>query len=141
MEGEIRLSEKIKSLRKKLGMSQTAFAERFQIPVSTIRDWEQSRRTPPPYVVHLLSEQVGEIILCQEDKARMNQMVFSFVVYMIHACADNWQKTPSEVYQLFKKSGCVVRYLVPNYEILHTQGTDTVVEDLREYLQKRGEAV
>ncbi len=28
------------------GLSQTAFAKRFGIPVATLRDWEQGRRAP-----------------------------------------------------------------------------------------------
>jgi len=57
---------------------------------------------------------------------------------MIHACADRWRKLPSDVYRLLKKSGCIDQYLVPNYEILHTQGTEYVVDDIREYLDIRG---
>ena len=36
----------VKRLRWKLGISQVAFAERYRIPVGTIRDWEQSRVEP-----------------------------------------------------------------------------------------------
>jgi putative transcriptional regulator len=36
----------VKRLRWKLGLSQTEFAERFQIPVGTVRDWEQRRHEP-----------------------------------------------------------------------------------------------
>jgi putative transcriptional regulator len=35
-----------KRLRWKLGLSQAEFAERFQIPVGTLRDWEQHRTEP-----------------------------------------------------------------------------------------------
>ena len=36
----------VKRLRWKHGLSQAEFAERFHIPLSTVRDWEQ-RRTEP----------------------------------------------------------------------------------------------
>lgn len=65
----------------------------------------------------------------------MDKDTFSFVVYMIHACADRWHKTPSEVYQTIKQSGCLDDYLVPYYDILHTQSTNFVVQDIREYLE------
>ena len=68
----------------------------------------------------------------------MNQDSFAYVVYMIHACADRWHKLPSEVYKTLKGSGCIDKYLVPNYEILHTQGTEFVVDDIQEYLDIRG---
>jgi putative transcriptional regulator len=35
-----------KHLRFKLGLSQAAFAERYQIPIGTLRDWEQHRSEP-----------------------------------------------------------------------------------------------
>ena len=35
-----------KRLRWKLGLSQAEFAERFHIPVGTLRDWEQHRTEP-----------------------------------------------------------------------------------------------
>ena len=68
----------------------------------------------------------------------MNGESFSFVIYMIHACANKWMKLPSEVYAMLQKTGCIDNYLVPHYDILHTQGTDYVVEDIREYLGFRG---
>jgi putative transcriptional regulator len=36
----------IQAIRTDLGLTQTAFAKKFQIPVATIRDWEQGRRQP-----------------------------------------------------------------------------------------------
>jgi len=66
---------------------------------------------------------------------------FSFVVYMIHACADKWGKLPSEVYQKLQSAGCIDGYLVPHYDILHTQGTGYIVDDIREYLEVRGVTV
>ncbi len=35
-----------KRIRHKLGMSQEAFADRFHIPLGTLRDWEQHRAEP-----------------------------------------------------------------------------------------------
>ena len=38
----------IKALRKRLKLSQQAFADRFGLSVGAVRDWEQGRRTPEP---------------------------------------------------------------------------------------------
>lgn len=35
-----------KRIRRKLGLSQEDFAQRFRIPLGTLRDWEQHRREP-----------------------------------------------------------------------------------------------
>ena len=68
----------------------------------------------------------------------MNKEAFSFVVYMIHACADKWKMMPSEVYRSLQSVGCIDGYLVPHYDILHTQGTGYIVDDIKEYLEMRG---
>ena len=71
----------------------------------------------------------------------MNRESFSFVIYMIHACANRWSKFPSDVYKLLQKTGCIDNYLVPHYDILHTQGTDYIVDDIKEYLGIRGVSI
>ena len=53
-------------------------------------------------------------------------------------CANKWLKMPSEVYALLQKTGCIDHYLVPYYDVLHTLGTDYLVEDIKEYLGVRG---
>lgn len=40
------LGRQVRLLRERLGLSQPAFAERFMIPVASVRDWEQGRRAP-----------------------------------------------------------------------------------------------
>ena len=67
----------------------------------------------------------------------LSSEIFSFVIYMIHACANRWRKTPAQVYLALKQSGCLNHYLVPNYDILHTQSTDFVVKDIEEYLAQK----
>lgn len=41
----------IRKTRTALGLSQTEFAERFRVPVGTLRDWEQARATAPDFAV------------------------------------------------------------------------------------------
>lgn len=68
----------------------------------------------------------------------MNKDSMEFVVYMIHACADRWHLTPKQVYQMLEKTDCISQYLVPFYDILHTQGSNYLVDDIQEYLKLRG---
>ena len=44
----------IKELRIKTGLSQSKFAHMFDIPVSTLKDWEHERRNPPAYVINMI---------------------------------------------------------------------------------------
>jgi putative transcriptional regulator len=41
----------IRRVRTGLGLSQTEFAQRFHVPVGTLRDWEQARATAPDFAV------------------------------------------------------------------------------------------
>nr|DAP35123.1 MAG TPA: putative transcriptional regulator [Caudoviricetes sp.] len=50
----------LKEMRKLLGLSQSAFGKRYNIPVRTIQDWESGRRKAPIYVLELLERAVIE---------------------------------------------------------------------------------
>jgi putative transcriptional regulator len=42
----LRRTPQVKVIRRALGLSQEDFATRFQIPLGTLRDWEQGRKDP-----------------------------------------------------------------------------------------------
>ena len=44
----------MKDFRKQTGLSQSKFAEHFELPVRSVQEWEQGRRTPPEYLLKLL---------------------------------------------------------------------------------------
>jgi putative transcriptional regulator len=44
-------SRLIRKTREQLGLTQAEFAERFHVPVGTLRDWEQSRVTAPDFAI------------------------------------------------------------------------------------------
>ena len=71
----------------------------------------------------------------------MSKDVLEFVVYMIHACARKWRTTPSDVYKRLTEYKCISDYLIPHYEILHTQGTGFIVEDIEEFIGTDKEAL
>ncbi len=48
----------IKEMRLATGMSQSQFAKKYNIPVSTLRKWEQGESRPPAYVVELISNAI-----------------------------------------------------------------------------------
>ena len=59
------ISDRIKELRKKTGLSQSKFAAKFEIPVRTLQQWEQGISAPPEYVVRMMAyimelEKMGE---------------------------------------------------------------------------------
>ena len=46
----------IKDIRKETGLSQSAFAQTYGIPVGTLRNWEQGLSKPPKYVLDILRQ-------------------------------------------------------------------------------------
>lgn len=44
----------IKELRKVSGLGQTAFAERYEIPIRTLRSWEYGERETMRYTINML---------------------------------------------------------------------------------------
>ena len=40
------VARRLKRLRERLNFNQVEFAARYRIPVATLRDWEQARRSP-----------------------------------------------------------------------------------------------
>jgi putative transcriptional regulator len=42
----MRRTPQVKMIRRALGLSQEEFAARFRLPLGTLRDWEQGRKTP-----------------------------------------------------------------------------------------------
>lgn len=64
----------------------------------------------------------------------MSKDIFEFVIYMIHACSRKWGQSPSMVYKRMEETDCINRFLIPHYEILHTQGTAFVVSDIEDFM-------
>lgn len=49
------LVEQLREIRSRTGLSKTAFAARYEIPLRTYEDWEAGRRVPPIYLPRMLS--------------------------------------------------------------------------------------
>ena len=58
------ISDRIKELRKKTGLSQSKFSAKFGIPVRTLQQWEQGISAPPEYLVRMMSY----IMLLEESR-------------------------------------------------------------------------
>lgn len=64
----------VKRVRRKLALTQEAFAERFRIPIGTVRDWEQGRAEPDAAALAYLTlierePNVVEAVLSREAPA------------------------------------------------------------------------
>lgn len=62
-----------------------------------------------------------------------------FVIFCIENLAVRLQENATAVYsQLTKQSRILFDYILPNYEILHSQGKEYILDDLIEVMQEEG---
>lgn len=74
-----------------------------------------------------------------EQTEQLSQNEVEFAVFCVENVAENLGITGQEVYQkLSFESDILDEYIIPNYEILHTQGRGYIVEDIIEYMKERG---
>lgn len=68
----------------------------------------------------------------------MDKKTLEFSVFLIHALADNWKKPYRYVYQVLNETGILDNYIVPCYDVLHTQGQQYLVEDITDFVKEKG---
>ena len=62
-----------------------------------------------------------------------------FVIFCIENLAAKTGMDPREIYRLLaEQTDLLTGYILPCYEVLHTQGKEYILEDLLEVLQEKG---
>ncbi len=61
-----------------------------------------------------------------------------FVVFLINHLADKLDESVSSIYKKLKSVNAISDYIIPCYDVLHTQGAEYLMEDLQEYAKLRG---
>lgn len=71
-----------------------------------------------------------------------NPAVLEFAVFCIENVAEALGKPSGAVYKaLSGRGGILEQYVVPSYDVLHTQGRNYIVEDILDVMKERGVAV
>lgn len=69
----------------------------------------------------------------------MNERELEFAVFCIEALASCLSVDAAEVYDALSiQSDILDQYIIPNYEVLHSQGKDYIVSDLIAVMQEEG---
>ncbi len=68
----------------------------------------------------------------------MNIDVLGFVTFCVGAVARTLQLPRNDVYAMLEQSGILYDYIVPCYDVLHTFSSDYIVEDITDYMKKKG---
>ena len=72
----------------------------------------------------------------------MEREELSFVIFCIENIAEKLNMTGEQAYDLLaRQSNALNGYVLPCYDVLHTQGKEYVVNDIIEFLNKSGVAV
>lgn len=73
------------------------------------------------------------------DETIKNSEELEFSIFCIENVAEKLGVNAKLVYQAFtEKSDILKSYIVPEYEVLHTQGREYIVNDLLDVLKERG---
>jgi hypothetical protein len=69
----------------------------------------------------------------------MNTKELEFAVFCIENVADALGLSGADVYRsLVEKSAILDDYIIPSYDMLHTQGKEYIVNDIIEYMREKG---
>lgn len=69
----------------------------------------------------------------------MNERILEFTIFCIDSLSEYLEKDTKEIYRLLKyETDILDSYIIPCYEILHTQSKKYIVEDIVEVLNERG---
>ena len=76
------------------------------------------------------------------ENQTMTGRELEFAVYCIENVAAALSKPSGDVYRALSGDGGILRqYIVPSYDVLHTQGKDYIVNDIMEVMSERGVVV
>ena len=69
----------------------------------------------------------------------MSSVVLEFIVFCIEEVAAKLQLPGNVVYDLLtKKSRILSEYIIPSYDVLHTQSKQYVVDDIISLMKEKG---
>ena len=64
-----------------------------------------------------------------------------FSIFLIYSLANKWKISPTQVYKILNTTGILDNYIIPYYDVLHTQGKEYLVEDITDYAREKGAKV
>ena len=68
----------------------------------------------------------------------MDRKTLEFVTYCISKLANRLRLSQKDVYERLNSSGILYEYIIPSYDVLHTFGSQYLMEDLTDYMKEKG---
>ena len=67
-----------------------------------------------------------------------NKKELEFSVFIINKLSDYLKKPVSEIYKILKDTNILEDYIIECYDVLHTLGSEYLMEDITELIKERG---
>jgi hypothetical protein len=75
----------------------------------------------------------------EETPQNFSRKELEFAVFCIENVAEKLGKAGNEIYNILaEKSDILDSYIIPCYDVLHTQGKNYIVDDILSYMKKKG---
>ncbi|MDR2583057.1 MAG: DUF3791 domain-containing protein [Fibromonadaceae bacterium] len=75
----------------------------------------------------------------EQEEQNFSRKELEFTVFCIENIAEKLRKSGNEVYKMLtEKSDILDSYIIPCYDVLHTQGKNYIVNDVLDYMKKIG---
>lgn len=74
------------------------------------------------------------MLMCEKKELK-------FSIFLIYSLANKWKVSPTQVYKILNTTGILDNYIIPYYDVLHTQGKEYLVEDITDYAREKGAKV
>lgn len=132
--------EKVKKARLAMNLSQAELARLTGISEESLNTYEQLETLPRKNNIEKLAEALHISVSYLLDDVKIKNIgELEFVVFCIENIAIRLEKNAEKVYQaLSEQSNILNSYIIPEYEILHTQSKDYIVDDIISLMKERG---
>ena len=68
----------------------------------------------------------------------MDEHNIDFIIFIMYKLSAAWNMPVRNVYALLNGTGTLEDYFIPCYDVLHTLGSEYLVEDITGYVRERG---
>ncbi len=68
----------------------------------------------------------------------MNKDILEFVTFCISKLSQSLCLSQADIYDRLKRSGILLEYIIPSYDVLHTFGSRYLTDDLIDYMKEKG---
>lgn len=135
------MDNNLKTIRENLNLTQSELADILNIPVKSIRNWEQNQRTPSGYIIDLI---INSLTTVKNENKFIDQnedivVSFLFIKEKVKEVVRNYNIDKVYLYGSYVKGEALVDSDIDLYMISDIEGIDYfgVIEDLRNNLNKK----